>query len=65
MRDELIKILIDKLKQLADWFENSAARSDKEEKICRFETLKSAYLADAKNYRAMAKDIRATIKKAT
>jgi hypothetical protein len=47
--------------KVADWFESQAKRNDESIKTCRFETLTVAYIADAKNYRAMAKDLRKAI----
>jgi len=47
-----------------DWLEKQAAIDEASAKTCNFETLTKAYLADAKNYRAMAKDLRLATTKA-
>ena len=50
-----------KLHRIATWLEANAKRNEDAAKICRFESLNEAYRADAKNYRATAKDIRVTL----
>ncbi len=50
------------IRKVIQWFENQAVRDDEKAKTCRFETLNRAYIADAKNYRKMAKDLRDSIK---
>ena len=49
------------LTKIATWMEKQADRDSSAAKATRFETLKHAYTADAKNYRAMAKDARAAL----
>ena len=47
--------------KVAEWMERQATRNESRATSERFESLKAAYLADAKNYRAMAKDIRTAL----
>ena len=49
--------LLEALSKIAGWFEAQAKRNDQAVKTCRFESLNDAYRADAKNYRAMAKEV--------
>lgn len=53
-----------KLDKIATWLEANAKRNEESAKTCNFESLKQAYIADAKNYRATAKDIRKLLKEA-
>lgn len=45
----------------ATWFEANAARNESQGNACRFDTLRDAYLADAKNYRIMARELRSAL----
>jgi hypothetical protein len=56
--------LVAKLDQVASWLERLAADSEQQAKDTRFSSLAEACAADAKNYRATAKDIRAALRKA-
>ena len=47
--------------KVADWFEAQAARDETKAKTERFITLRDAHIFDAKNYRAMARDLRTAI----
>lgn len=47
--------------KIASWFERQAARNEDKAKTERFVTLKDAYIKDAKNYRAMARDLRVAL----
>ena len=59
------KELLAKLKQAAAWLNRLADLREKESKNYEnFKSLQNDCLADAKNYRATAKDIEATIQKA-
>lgn len=57
-RDEQIKRLRYKLERVIAWLERQASHDEAQAKSCHFETLKKAYIADAKNYRRTAKDLR-------
>lgn len=46
------------INRLINWFGHQAAKNDMSAKYCKFKTLTSAYIADAKNYRAMAADLK-------
>lgn len=46
------------LTKIATWFEDQAARCEKQAQDTRFITIAEASAADAKNYRAMARDAR-------
>jgi hypothetical protein len=62
---EVNKKLVAKLKQAAAWLNRLADLREKESKNYEnFKSLQNDCLADAKNYRATAKDIEATIQKA-
>jgi hypothetical protein len=48
-----------KLDKIATWLEGNAARREQHAKECaRFQSIADEYLAEARNYRATAKDIR-------
>lgn len=49
------------IQKVADWFDKQAGIDERKAKIERFITLKEAYIADAKNYRAMAADLKSVI----
>ena len=49
----------DAVVKVIDWFEKQAIKHDKDAAACdRFQSLKQAYIFDAKNFRAMANDLR-------
>jgi len=50
-----------KLEKVIAWLNRLAERSEESIKTCRFESLNEAYRADAKNYRATAKDLQAAL----
>ena len=50
--------------QVVEWLDRLAARADENAKDTRFQSLADANAADAKNYRASAKGLRAAIAKA-
>ena len=56
--------LIRAAEKVADWFEAQATRNEKKAETERFISLRNAYVFDAKNYRAMALDLRTAIKQA-
>ncbi len=49
------------LKKICGWLEAQAKRDEVNATTCRHLTLRDAYVADAKNYRAMAKDLGQTL----
>lgn len=53
-----------KLEKILEWIERLAERSEEMAKTERFPTLKDAEVADAKNHRATAADIRKVLAKA-
>ena len=53
MRSTLLKI--------KDWLTKQVVQCDAEARDCRFISLKQAYLADAKNYRAVVNEIDAAL----
>ena len=58
-REEALEAVLTKIET---WMEKQAARDEAEAaKPGQFAMLKEAYIADAKNYRAMAKDARAAL----
>lgn len=57
--------LLAKCEKIVAWLDRLAAKAEREAKDCRFITLKEAYEADAKNYRATAADVRTAIAQAT
>jgi len=54
----MTKTEFEAVKKIIDWFEAQAKRDDIQAKNCRFNTLTAAYMADTKNYRKMASDLR-------
>lgn len=56
--------LVAKLTKLHTWLTRLAERSENDAKATGFESMRAAYVADAKNYRATAVDIQAAIDKA-
>jgi len=57
--------LLKKCQQIVAWLDKLARHSEGQAATTRFETMREACLADAKNYRATAKDVQAAIAKAT
>jgi predicted lipase len=55
MKTTLLKIKV--------WLTQQAEKNEQEAKTCRFESLNAAYRADAKNYRAIVKEIDAALAK--
>lgn len=51
------------LKKIHTWLSRQADRDEDQAITCRFESLKEAYLADAKNYRAVCKEIATVLTK--
>ncbi len=51
------------LKRVVDWLDRLAVQSETQAKDTRFATLSEACAADAKNYRATAKPLRALLAK--
>lgn len=49
------------LTKIATWMEKQAAKNESDAASCRFISLREAYIYDAKNLRAMAKDARDAI----
>jgi len=49
------------VRRMCDWLEGQAAQNRKRAETCNFESLTDAYLADARNYEAMARDGRAAL----
>ena len=56
--------LLEEGKKLVEWLDRLTARAEKEAKENAFITLREAYAADVKNFRATAKGMRAAIAKA-
>jgi len=52
------KTLREASEKVMNWFYAQAKRDDESAKDCRFLTLKDAYIADSKNFRAMANDLK-------
>lgn len=52
------------LEKFTAWLERQATRERRQAETCNFESLREAWLADAKNHEAMAKDGRAALGKA-
>ena len=49
------------LLKIKDWLTRQSLKNDLEAKNCQFMSLKAAYIADAKNYRAVVKEIDAAL----
>lgn len=56
--------LVAKCEKVITWLDRLAATAEQAAKDDRFPSLQEARLADAKNYRAVANDIRAVVAKA-
>jgi hypothetical protein len=56
-----IKRLRAKLWKVAAWLEGQVTQNEQAAQTCRFESLRDAYVADAKNYRAIIKDIKTVL----
>jgi hypothetical protein len=56
-----MKDLIKAATKVANWLERQGFVNENNASTCSFVTLKAAYIADAKNLKAMAKDLRVAI----
>ena len=56
--------LLAELSKISAWLDRLATHDEAQAKDTRFETMRDAYTADAKNYRAIIKSIKAAIAKA-
>ena len=67
MHDEIRRLteerdrLATALREVIRWLDMIAEKSEQQARYTTFETLRDAWIADAKNYRATAKDLRATL----
>ena len=58
------EVLLKNLVKVADWLEDLKNQSKRGAETCAFLSLKDAYIADAKNYEATEKSVRAAISSA-
>lgn len=56
--------LLEAGEKLVAWLEKLADHSELQAQTCQFQSLKDAYIFDAKNYRASVKEMKAAISKA-
>lgn len=56
-----LEVLTKSALKVRGWFEGQAMLNDQKAKTCNYASLKDAYVADAVNYRAMAKDLSAAL----
>jgi hypothetical protein len=60
-KDAEIDRLRGKLLKVVAWLDRQASYNEQQASICRFESLRQSYAADAKNYRAAIADIKTVL----